>query len=348
MICIVCSLPHYMAWAIQKFIEDSEEDVEVIAFYPSDPDAPITGAGKIIQKKVIWIKESEYRHLSDLLGRIPDVLVVSGWYEPCVNRFTREVRQNKGNVICMCDNLFEPSLAEIVKSIRFRLVLKRKFDGIMVPGLGGKKLMRFYGMPEERVATGLYTASPGIFYSVMPLLEREKKIIYVGRLDQRKNVMRVCEAFSRIYSKNSTWKLELYGRGILSNSLPQCNGITINDFTEGEQLANAYRSARCFILASLSEHWGVVVHEAALCGCALLLSDRVGAKEDLANEKNAVFFNPLSIHAIEESMKRVMSFSDQEWQVAQSESLRLASKISPSVFSNNLRSLIEKVLERKE
>jgi glycosyltransferase involved in cell wall biosynthesis len=95
----------------------------------------------------------------------------------------------------------------------------------------------------------------------------------------------------------------------------------------------------------LSENWGVVVHEATLSGCALLLSDRVGAKEDLANDKNAVFFDPLSVHGIEEGMKHVMNFSDQEWQEAQSESLRLASKISPSVFSNNLRSLIAKVLE---
>jgi glycosyltransferase involved in cell wall biosynthesis len=336
-------MPHYMAWAIQRFIEEAQDEVEVIAFYPSDPDAPITGVEGIIQKKLIWIKESECRHLSDLLGCIPEVLVVSGWHVPCLNRFVREVRQHKGKVICLCDNLFEFSLVEITKSIRFRLFLKSKFDGIMVPGVGGQKLMRFYGMPEERVATGLYTASPGIFYSEKPLVEREKKIIYVGRLDQRKNVTRVCEAFSNIYSQNPEWKLELYGRGFLSSSLPKSNGISVHDFTEGEQLANAYRSARCFILASLEEHWGVVVHEATLSGCALLLSDRIGAKEDLANEKNAVFFNPLSVHAIEESMKRAISFSDQEWQAAQSESLRLATKLSPAVFSTNLRSLIARV-----
>ena len=176
MICIVCPMPHYMAWAIQKFIEESQEDVELIAFYPIHSEVPITGVETILTKKVIWISASEGRTLSDLLGRLPEILIVGGWSIPCLNRFAREVRQQGGQVIGICDNAFQLSLTEIIKAIRFRLFLRRKFSGIMVPGIGGKRLMRFYGMPSTSVMTGIYTASPEIFYSGKPLLEREKKL----------------------------------------------------------------------------------------------------------------------------------------------------------------------------
>jgi len=336
-------MPHYMAWAIQKFIEESQEDVELIAFYPIQSEVPITGVETILKKKVIWISASEGRTLREILGRHPRILVESGWHLYCINKFISEVRQNGGHVISMCDNAFHLSLIEIIKAIRFRLLLRNKFSGIMVPGISGKRLMRFYGMPRDSVMGGLYTASPEVFYSGRPLLEREKKFIYVGRLDKRKNVMRVCRAFAHLYAQNSEWSLELFGRGEFSDALSLCEGIKVHDFTQGEHLADAYRSARCMILASLQENWGVVVHEAALSGCALLLSDRVGSKDDLANAKNAVFFNPRSVRAIVNAMMRIMEFTDAEWRQAQSESERLAAEISPSVFSRNLRSLIAKV-----
>jgi glycosyltransferase involved in cell wall biosynthesis len=343
MICIVCSLPHYMAWAVREFIAETEEDVELVAFPSVCAEVPITGVESIITQKITWIQASEKRTLREILGRLPRVVVVAGWHIPCLNRFGGEVRRCGGQVIGMCDNAFHHSLADVIKAIRFRLLLRGRFDGMMVPGVSGLKLMRYYGMPSDFVTTGLYSASSNIFYSSVTLREREKKIIYVGRLDKRKNVLRVCRAFSNLYARNKEWRLELYGRGEFSNVLTLCDGIQVYDFTQGEQLADAYRSARCLILASLQENWGVVVHEAVLSGCALLLSDRVGSKNDLANEKNAVFFDPCSVRSIEKAMMRVMTFTDTEWEQAQSESERLSKKFSPKIFSKNLRSLIEKV-----
>lgn len=332
-----------MAWAVRKFIEETEEEVELVAFPPVHSEVPIAGVESIITRKITWITASEKRTLNKLLGRIPRILVVAGWHLPCLTSFMREVRGHGGQVIGMSDNAFHFSLVEIIKAIRFRLFLRGKYNGMMVPGVSGLKMMRYYGMLSELVTTGLYSAPRNIFYSSKSLCERDKKIIYVGRLDKRKNVLRVCEAFSNLYPQNKEWRLELYGRGEFSNALSLCEGIRVYDFTQGEQLADAYRSARCMILASLQENWGVVVHEAALSGCALLLSDRVGSKDDLANEKNAVFFNPRSVRSLEKAMMRVMSFTDTEWNQAQFESERLAKKFSPAVFSQNLRSLVEKV-----
>lgn len=60
-------------------------------------------------------------------------------------------------------------------------------------------------------------------------------------------------------------------------------GVTLallGDLSE-EELAEAYVRADIFALLSMHETWGVVVNEAAASGLPLLLSDRVGAAQDL-------------------------------------------------------------------
>ena len=66
----------------------------------------------------------------------------------------------------------------------------------------------------------------------------------------------------------------------------------MHPFVQPEALAAEYSQARIFCLPSVDEHWGLVVHEAALSGCVLALSERVGAAEDLLGDDNGVRFDP--------------------------------------------------------
>ncbi|CAN5167164.1 hypothetical protein BH18ACT12_BH18ACT12_18980 [soil metagenome] len=59
-----------------------------------------------------------------------------------------------------------------------------------------------------------------------------------------------------------------------------------------ENLAEAYVKADVFALLSLHETWGVVVNEAAASGLPLLLSDRVGAADDLLRDGENGFLVP--------------------------------------------------------
>ena len=43
-------------------------------------------------------------------------------------------------------------------------------------------------------------------------------------------------------------------------------------------------NSKCLILPSLEENWGVVVHESSCCGCLLILSNKVGAREEFLNK----------------------------------------------------------------
>jgi glycosyltransferase involved in cell wall biosynthesis len=63
-------------------------------------------------------------------------------------------------------------------------------------------------------------------------------------------------------------------------------------FVNQSELPNVYTSSDIFVLPSESEPFGVVVNEAMLCGCPVIVSDRVGAGFDLVREGETGFVFP--------------------------------------------------------
>ena len=332
MICFAWDgFPQYAARCIRAFVQTTKEPVVVLA---TKPTVPIKGMDDLCGCEIKWIERDEPRTLTELLGEVPKSIFIGGWNIPSFNHFRDEARNAGGRAIGMCDNNFVFSFKECLKAIRFRLWLRGKYDGLFVPGKSGVRLLRFYGVPRNKIATGMYSADATLFGDGLPLAKREKKILYVGQFIERKNVLRLCEAFHLSDGSTNGWTLDLYGSGPLRDMIPTGEGITVHDFMQPEQLAEVYRQSRCFILPSISEHWGVVVHEAALSGCVLLLSDCIGAGEDfLAEGGNGFSFRPKSVDSIASAMRRAYAMTDDELNKAHGVSLDLASHSSLNHFA---------------
>ena len=103
--------------------------------------------------------------------------------------------------------------------------------------------------------------------------------------------------------------------------------------------------SRVFALASREEHWGLVVHEAALCGCALMLRHQIGASLDLAHRKNATVFNKTKSFLIEEALQKMLNWSDLEYDNANTTSVALASHFGPGVWARTLEDIIKRAHE---
>lgn len=328
--------PQYGARCVGAFVRSTKEKVVVVA---SRPNVPVKGMEQLAGCDVHWVGLKDDISLKEILGEIPRVLTVPGWRFKLFNRFRDEVHANGGKVIAGIDNNYLLTVKDILKGIRARLFYRKKYDGFWVPSISGRKLMRFYGVPEEKIYTGSYTADEGLFKDGGPLIQREKKILYVGRFIELKNIHRLCKAFLSVDKKiRDGWSLELYGCGPLKESYPKDESIVLHDFVQPEELVRVYQSARAFVLPSKWDHWGFVLHEAALSGCVVLSSCRCGASLDFIEEGvNGYSFSPFSTSQIKRALINLMLMTGEQLTCAQQKSLELGRKISIQAFVDSVR-----------
>ena len=369
MICFAWGgFPQYAARLVGAFVEAVESGSvepfrgEKIVVAAKRPEVPVKGMENYTKCEIKWVGPNDKVLLKDLFGVVLKMLVVSGWSYDSFNRFRDEVLSTGGIVIASCDNNFRimPTFlgrlidwrrwnlwgVELLKKLRFRLCFKPKYSGYLVPGESGVRLMEYYGISRDRIELGLYAADSALFSSQNNILDRPKRFLYVGQYIERKNVRRLCKAFMTADNDiKGGWSLCLYGCGPLKTEIELMardsgGRIEVNDFVQPEQLPQLYRSARFFCLPSLNEHWGLVVHEAALSGCLLLLSRTVGASEDLLGRENGIMFNPKSLKDMVDAFRRAMLLSDCELEVGHVESKRLAHRIGFESFVSGVTNLI--------
>jgi glycosyltransferase involved in cell wall biosynthesis len=331
-------LPQYAARLIKEFLKSDYRNISIIG---TKPVVPIKGMEEIIGQEIFWINKDQKILTWELLNLpVPGIFIQAGWsVKPFIN-LADEVRYERGKIIALADNDFRGNIRQFFGAVRFRLFLRRKINGIIVPGISGKRLMKYYGMPEEKLRTGMYGADPALFSNGLELIKRPKEILFVGQFIKRKGVLYLCNAFLRLYRQNPGWRLRLCGSGELKSQIPESPGIVVEEFVQPERLSDIYRNARFFILPSSRESWGLVVHEAALSGCALLLSSKVGSIPDLANSKNSIIFRPKNENEIYKSLNRAVEWREDQYIAAQNASLELAGRFGPLTFANSLKELI--------
>ncbi len=339
MICFAWrGFPQYAARCIRAFVPSTIEECRVVA---TPPKVPIQGMDKLTECPVHWIKYGDKPSFIDLCGKVPDTLFIDGWATEEFNCLRDQVLNSGGRVFAMLDNNFIFSWKECLKAVRFQIKFRKLFNGYLVPGKSGQKLLTFYGAPKSRVFTGMYSADAGLFTSISEITNRPKTIVFVGELSKRKNIVPFTKAFLSIASeKRRDWRLEICGCGALKDQIPQDSAIVVHDFVQPEQLAAIYQKARIFALPSLEEHWGLVVHEGVLSGCVLLLSKQIGAAEDFIGAKNGVTFDAFNKKEMRQAIEKCITMTDEQFKLAQKESLELAHRISLQSFVNGCTSLI--------
>lgn len=334
-------LPDYAARCIRAVIDRQETAVTVVA---TRPNVPIKGMEQSLGQPVIWLDDVKaLSSWSSLRSDVPKVLFCGGYSTPAFNTLAKQVRKQGGSVILMSDNNWRGRLRQYtIDPVRHRLFFRSRFDGIFVPGISGIRLARSWGYKTERIAAKLYGADPALFNGGPPLAERPKTFLYVGQFIDRKNVLRLAEAFVSFAERNADWRLQLCGSGPLADRIPKHPRISVLGFVQPPQLAQLLRQVRCLVLPSYEEHWGLVVHEAALTGCALALSETVAAADDLARSENAVLFRPHNTAAIGRALATLAAWDVERWTQAEDASRRLAQAFGPAPFAESVSRLASK------
>lgn len=331
-------LPQYAARLISTAINVLAAPCPVVG---SRPSVPVRGIEEALGQPVYWVDAAGSTSWEDMGLSVPKVYFQSGWAYPAFSSLGDEVRAKGGKVCLLMDNNWRGDLRQMVGAPWFRLLQRHKFDAVLVPGKSGRRLARWYGMPDHAIFEGMYGADPRLFFNGPPLADRPKRIIFVGQYIERKGCIPLARAFVSVADQLPDWELHMYGSGPLQSAIPPHPQIKVHGFVQPEQLGALYRSARIFALPSRSEAWGLVVHEAALSGCQLLLSEAIGAVPDFATKDNSMTFRPDDEAGMAAAMVCLTQTVDLG--TAQAASVSAAKTHGPSVFAAQVGSIVRKL-----
>jgi glycosyltransferase involved in cell wall biosynthesis len=336
-------LPFYALRSVKACVNLPCWDLSVVVLQPEwSPEAQ-----QELQLPVHTLHVDQPTCWHDVGLPVPDLFIHTGWCHPSFNSLARQVRKRGGAVVGMVDNSWNGTLRQVAGAIVFRLGLRARYKIMLVPGESGVRLMRYFGYPRARVLTGLYGADPTVFTPGPALDKRPKQFLYVGQLIKRKDPELAIRVFQNLGLAGQGWRFLLVGAGPLAEPLSKSapRGVEFAPKASSPAVAEYMASSRFLVLPSMEENWGVVVHEAALCGCGLILSDRVGARHDLVGERNGFVFRAGDGVSLSAAISRASSLSATELEGVFQDSVTRAREFGPSRWKDNLVTVRSMVLE---
>jgi glycosyltransferase involved in cell wall biosynthesis len=182
-------------------------------------------------------------------------------------------------------------------------------DVVIVPSSCGVALMRSLGIPSNRVMLTPYVVDNDWWSERSVNVERaavRRKwgvpeqapvVLFCAKLQPWKRPQDLLRAFAAARIPGAY--LVFAGEGPLrphleeeTRSLGLNGNVQFLGFANQTQLPEVYVASDIMVLPSDYEPFGVVVNEAMLCGCPVVVSDRVGAGYDLINQRENGFVFP--------------------------------------------------------
>jgi glycosyltransferase involved in cell wall biosynthesis len=229
--------------------------------------------------------------------------------------------------------------------------------------VGGKPQQRYLiklGFPEEAIFSGYDVVDNSIFHpdkikSLSAPLS-SPYFLSINRFVSKKNLPLLINSYVqyRQQAGENPWDLVLCGDGelrpqievlIKQNQLE--NHVHLPGFLQQEELLPYFTHAQCFVHASTTEQWGLVVNEAMAAGLPVLVSNRCGCFEDLVIEGvNGFGFDPENQAQLTNLMLK-MSSGEIDLTTMGQAALTHIQKYSPDYFAQGLQQAVEFAINKK-
>ena len=280
----------------------SREDIELYIIYQAgDVNAPYDEFDLSFFKRSFAYSKQKEQHLAEFCQNLqPDVIIMSSWSYSFYMKVSKACRKRGTYVVSTFDGQWRATLKQRLGIIVSPFFLKPSIDNFFVPGDRQANFARKLGYPNPLM--GYYSANDKRFAN-LPVNSGEKKFVFVGRLVSVKGISNLVDAYKKYReSVENPWNLMICGKGELQHLCENVEGIELHGFSQPSELPNKLASARCLVLPSLFEPWGLVIHEAALAGLPIISSYAAGASTFFVRDgQNGFIINP-----DEESLCRAM------------------------------------------
>jgi glycosyltransferase involved in cell wall biosynthesis len=248
------------------------------------------------------VPDADLLHRLNSIPERPDAILTPGWRSGRTWRAVAFAKVNRIPMILPSDKtqdepssrrLPQPflSLAHSIKS--------RMFDGFFTTGSLGVNHLRSLGVPECRIATGLYPidvedwsrnrlASADASREFRSRVGGTFVILAVTKMSERENPLLVIDGFAKLRARIPGARLVFVGDGELRRAvhrrvddLGMSSDVRFPGYVKYTDLPMYYGAADVFVHVPRREPWGISVSEAMACGLPVIASPETGAAVDL-------------------------------------------------------------------
>jgi glycosyltransferase involved in cell wall biosynthesis len=200
----------------------------------------------------------------------------------------------------------------------------KKASTIIVPSEATKKdLKHFFACPKEKIAviphgSDFKTKSLDIDFETevmkrMFLRRKDNFMLFIGRLEAKKNIDRLISAFVGFHEKFPNWKLILAGkRGtgfkkILKKAMKKdaFKNILMPGYVTENEKHVLLKYCNAFVFPSLYEGFGIPILEAFTYRKPVITS-KTASMPEVAGDA-AIYVDPLSIESIKEGLEKLIN-----------------------------------------
>ena len=209
----------------------------------------------------------------------------------------------------------------------------RRAAGFLCAGTANLEYYAYHGVPENKLVPFAYsggyetmlqasvelTPSKSRLRTEQGIAESTIVILYCGRLSKEKALFDLLDAFRTVQSQHPEVILALVGDGGLRKELEarvaelNLQSVRFLGFQNRKEIAKYYVTADALVLPSFRETWGIVVNEALCFGLPVIVSDQVGAGDDLVlHEYNGFRFPSGDVEALGRCIKTLVELPKEE------------------------------------
>lgn len=307
---IIDYVPHQEN-TIKKLIEKT--DCEVLAFHAA-----------LFDKSIPEIKKFEtyqYNQFTkeDILKKIkkfqPDFIVTAGWMIKEFIWVCKQItKEGKIPVVAQSDTPWYGKITQKINSAISPFHLSKAFTHLWVAGYQQYEYARKLGFANNKILMNSLSADVRHFSKVNienKKLEYPRNLLYIGRFSEEKGIKILLNAWEEIKDKKN-WKLVFVGKGDLKSEIDKCNDVVIKDYMNQKDLLLEMQNSGAFVLSSISESWGLVLHEAASAGLPIICTDVCGASPHFViNNYNGYKVKP-DATLLKNAIEKLINKTDEE------------------------------------
>lgn len=284
----------------------------------------------------------------------PDLVLASGWVDKGYLAVCRQQRARDVPTVMTFDTAWRGDARQWANVLLGRMRLHSAFSHAWATGTPQRNYARRLGFHAPRIRDGFYTADTDRFLALGQRLLAERttqwphRFLCVARYIPTKGHQMLCDAFAALADAGEAgdWELWIAGTGELfeqvrGSATGQHPRIRHLGFKQADEMPDVVAQCGAFVLPSLYEPWGVVVHEHACAGLPLVLSSAVGAAERfLAEGLNGFRFTAGDRGALHDALRAIVRRSDDELRVMGLRSAEVGGSWTPEAWAERALSFI--------